>query len=109
MQPFPSGRVCRRTTVVACVIIPVLILAVCTGSAETAGKGKKGKGKRKGALPTASASPGEGEQSLTNIPLPIGHEAKGLTLPDFDKNGRLRGKFIAGAAKRLDQDHVSFT
>src|ERR1700747_3406697 len=105
MQPFPSGRVCKRTTVVACVIIPVLILAVCTGSAETAGKGK---GKRKGALPTASASPGEGEQSLTNIPLPIGHEAKGLTLPDFDKNGRLRGKFTAGSAKRIDQDHIDF-
>jgi hypothetical protein len=109
-QQSPYGRVCKRTSIVACVIVPVLILAVCTGSAETAGKGgKRGKGKRKGALPTASASPGEGEQSLTNIPLPIGHEAKGLTLPDFDKDGRLRGKFIAGAAKRLDQDHVAFS
>ena len=32
------------------------------------------------------------EQSLTNIPLPIGHEAKGLVLPDFDGDGRLKGK-----------------
>jgi hypothetical protein len=53
-------------------------------------------------------TPGAGEQSLTNIPLPIGHVAKGLTLPDFDGEGRLRGKFIAGSAKRIDQDHVGF-
>jgi Lipopolysaccharide-assembly, LptC-related len=55
---------------------------------------------------TPSASPGE--QSLTNIPLPIGHEAKGLVLPDFDLQGRLRGKFEAVSAKRLDEEHVGF-
>ena len=49
-----------------------------------------------------------GEQSLTNIPLPIGHEAKGLVLPDFDADGRLRGKFEAGTAHRIDQEHVGF-
>lgn len=48
------------------------------------------------------------EQSLTNIPLPIGHEAKGLVLPDFDADGRLRGKFQAGTAHRIDQEHVGF-
>ena len=53
-----------------------------------------------------SASPGE--QSLTNIPLPIGHEAKGLVLPDFDAEGHLRGKFEAGTAHRIDQEHVGF-
>jgi len=54
----------------------------------------------------AGASPGE--QNLTNIPLPIGHEAKGLTLPDFDANGHLVGKFEAGTARRLDEEHVVF-
>ena len=53
-----------------------------------------------------SASPGE--QSLTNIPLPIGHEAKGLVLPDFDGDGHLRGKFEAGTAHRIDQEHIGF-
>jgi hypothetical protein len=66
-------------------------------------KGRKGKGRAKAA---ASSSPGE--QSLTNIPLPIGHEAKGLVLPDFDGEGHLRGKFEAGTAHRIDQEHIGF-
>jgi len=56
--------------------------------------------------PTPTATPGE--QSLTNIPLPIGHEAKGLVLPDFDLEGHLRGRFEAASAKRLDEDHIGF-
>jgi len=66
----------------------------------------KGRKKKAGASATAGGSPGE--QSLTNIPLPIGHEAKGLVLPDFDGDGRLRGKFEAGTAHRIDQEHVGF-
>jgi len=66
----------------------------------------KGRKKRTGAGATPSASPGE--QSLRNIPLPIGHEAKGLVLPDFDADGRLRGKFEAGTAHRIDQEHIGF-
>jgi hypothetical protein len=66
-------------------------------------KGHKGKIRTKA---TPSAAPGE--QSLTNIPLPIGHEAKGLVLPDFDGDGHLRGKFEAGTARRIDQEHIGF-
>ncbi|MFL6499574.1 MAG: hypothetical protein ACJ8LL_02505 [Candidatus Udaeobacter sp.] len=66
-------------------------------------KGRKGKPRGK-----ASSSSSAGEQSLTNIPLPIGHEAKGLVLPDFDGEGHLRGKFEAGTARRIDEEHVGF-
>ena len=66
----------------------------------------KGRKKRTGATASPSASPGE--QSLTNIPLPIGHEAKGLVLPDFDANGHLRGRIEAGTAHRMDEEHVGF-
>jgi len=66
------------------------------------------KGRKKGGRAKASASASPGEQSLTNIPLPIGHEAKGLVLPDFDSDGRLKGKFEAGTAHRIDQEHVGF-
>jgi lipopolysaccharide assembly outer membrane protein LptD (OstA) len=66
-------------------------------------KGHKAKIRGKAA---PSASPGE--QSLTNIPLPIGHEAKGLVLPDYDGNGHLRGKFEAGTAQRIDHEHIGF-
>jgi hypothetical protein len=46
--------------------------------------------------------------ALTRIPLPIGQEAKGLVLPDFDTDGRLRARFEAGTAKRLDTENVEF-
>jgi hypothetical protein len=64
------------------------------------------KGRKKKGAATPSASPAE--QNLTNIPLPIGHEAKGLVLPDFDANGHLRGRIEAGTAHRIDEEHVGF-
>ena len=66
------------------------------------------KGRKKKGAGAAGGNKSAGEQSLTNIPLPIGHEAKGLVLPDFDVDGRLRGKFEAGTAHRIDQEHVGF-
>ena len=104
MQPF-------LRVVFGWAVISLVVLAVGTATAEVGGTGKKrGKGGRKKknqAAATATPGPG-GEQSLTNIPLPVGQEAKGLVLPDFDVQGRLRGKFVAGSAKRLDQEHIGF-
>ena len=81
----------------------VLAVSILTPHALAQSKGRKGKGRGKAAQ---SSSPSE--QSLTNIPLPIGHEAKGLVLPDFDAEGHLRGKFEAGTAHRIDQEHIGF-
>jgi hypothetical protein len=81
----------------------VIGLSILTPSASAQSKGRKGKPRAKVA---PSSSPGE--QSLTNIPLPIGHEAKGLVLPDFDGDGHLRGKFEAGTAHRIDEGHIGF-
>jgi len=82
------------------VVLGLLILVV---NASAQSKGRKGKPRG-----NAAASASCGEQSLTNIPLPIGHEAKGLVLPDFDGDGHLRGKFEAGTAHRIDEEHVGF-
>ncbi len=54
------------------------------------------------------AATGKTPGSLTNVPLPIGHEAKGLVLPDFDLQGHMRSRLEAGVAKRLDTDHLQF-
>ena len=92
-----------------CWFLATLMLSVVLAGSSLApyasaqSKGRKGKARAKAG---PSASPGE--QSLTNIPLPIGHEAKGLVLPDFDADGHLRGKFEAGTARRIDQEHVGF-
>src|SRR5258708_36838707 len=92
-----------------CWFLAILLLSVVLGVSSLApcasaqSKGRKGK-------PRAKAGPSSSpdEQSLTNIPLPIGHEAKGLVLPDFDAEGHLRGKFEAGTAHRIDQEHIAF-
>ena len=85
--------------------LAAVLMCVVIAAPQVSGQ-SKGRKKKAGASATAGGSPGE--QSLTNIPLPIGHEAKGLVLPDFDGNGRLRGKFEAGTAHRIDQEHVGF-
>jgi len=82
-----------------------VLMCIVIAAPQVSGQ-PKGRKKKPGTSPTAGGSPGE--QSLTNIPLPIGHEAKGLVLPDFDGDGRLRGKFEAGTAHRIDQEHVGF-
>jgi hypothetical protein len=92
-----------------CLFVAIWMLSVVVGTSSLAplasaeSKGHKGKPRAK-AGPSASPA----EQSLTNIPLPIGHEAKGLVLPDFDGEGHLRGKFEAGTARRIDLEHVGF-
>jgi lipopolysaccharide export system protein LptC len=46
---------------------------------------------------------------LKNIPLTVGHEAKGLVLPNYDTQGHLLGRFEAATAARIDENHVHFT
>jgi hypothetical protein len=93
------GRVCLRSTAFASLLLVLILFAQAAIGAKPKAR------KEKATTPAQSASP---EQSLTNIPLPIGHEAKGLVLPDFDLEGHLRGRFEAASAKRLDEVHVGF-
>src|SRR5437762_4492311 len=102
MLPSRSGRSACWSWLVW---FSLIALAVLTAASDVSGQSKGRKKKtRTGVAPSASP----GEQSLTNIPLPIGHEAKGLVLPDFDGEGHLRGKFEAGTAHRIDQEHIGF-
>ena len=100
MLPFRDGRSGNWGFVWGFSILLALLLINAAVAAKPKGK------KQKLASATPSVSPGE--QSLTNIPLPIGHEAKGLVLPDFDEDGHLRGRFEAATAKRLDEEHIGF-
>jgi hypothetical protein len=105
MLPSRSGRAGGWRALVCLLSIFLLIFVFAQPVFAQKGKGKGGK-KRQTISPGPSASPGE--QSLTNIPLPIGHEAKGLVLPDFDLEGHLRGKFVASTARRIDEEHIRF-
>jgi hypothetical protein len=93
----------QRRFFAICVVLIAFALSILGPHASGQPKGHKGKARGK-TVPTSAS----GEQSLINIPLPIGHEAKGLVLPDFDGDGHLRGKFEAGTAHRMDQEHIGF-
>ena len=102
MLPFRSGRSAYWGWLIW-LLSGALCLLISAPRLPAQSKGRKRK-----AHATATPSLSPGEQSLTNIPLPIGHEAKGLVLPDFDSNGHLRGRFEAGTAHRIDEEHVGF-
>jgi lipopolysaccharide assembly outer membrane protein LptD (OstA) len=103
MLPFLNGRSGNWGFAVCLLSILAFTILLAIEPAFAA----KPKGKKQKIL-TASPSASAGEQSLTNLPLPVGHEAKGLILPDFDLEGHLRGRFEAVSAKRLDEYHIGF-
>jgi hypothetical protein len=109
MLPCRSARALHGSALLSLFLIFLFAIFASAASAladKDKAKNKPGKKRKNLASPTASSSPGE--QSLTNIPLPIGHEAKGLVLPDFDLEGHLRGKFVASTARRIDEGHIRF-
>ena len=98
MLPFLNGRAGR--------VILLGLLTFLVTPTDFAQQPKKHKKAKATASPSESAAETPG--AAGQVPLPIGHEAKGLTLPDIDENGHLRGRFVAGTAKRIDQDHMRF-
>lgn len=106
MVPFRNGRGALQRWVVR--LFSIVLTGLLVVPMPALAKNKEGKGKKKRKRATATPTPSPGEQNLTNIPLPVGHEAKGLVLPDYDLEGNLRGRFEAGTARRIDDEHVGF-
>jgi hypothetical protein len=99
MLPFRSGRAGLSGAPFAFLL---LLLLSCVALAAD-----------KTAKPTPPPLPQKKErpkpqEGITNVPIPTGHDAKGLVLPDFDPKGNLRGKLEAGVMKRLDDERVQF-
>src|SRR3977135_100152 len=65
--------------------------------------------KHRKAVPSPTPATSKEDLGLKNIPLTVGHEAKGLVLPNYDLNGHLLGRFESATAARIDEDHVRFT
>ena|ERR1051326_8182817 len=80
-----------------------ILLLFLAGSCGALG----GDRKHRKAVPTPEAS--KEDLGLKNIPLTVGHEAKGLVLPNYDLQGHLLGRFEAATAARIDENHVHFT
>lgn len=98
MPPFPDDRARR---VLICIVVVANVIALSAFGQQQKKLGRKKAQAARAAR--ASATPQNGQ-----VPLPVGHEAKGLTFPDFDEDGHLRGQFAAGTARRADPDHMEF-
>lgn len=107
MLPFRSGRAGIVSAVAASLLLVLLSCAVIA-----ADKKKAPKSDEKPLSPAASAPKKpvrpKPEEGIKDVPITEGHDAKGLILPDFDKEGRLRGKLQAGVTRRLDEQNVEF-
>ena len=98
MLPFRSGRAGFSGASTAFLLLALVTCAALAGEKSPAPEAEvKSKSKRP-----------KPEEGVTNVPIVPGHDAKGLVLPDFDLQGRLRGKLEAGVTKRLDDEHVEF-
>jgi hypothetical protein len=108
MLPFRSGRAGIASAFSALLLLILLTCAVV--AAEK--KGPKSEGKSP--TPAAPAEPKKKparpkpEEGIKDVPIATGHDAKGLVLPDFDREGRMRGKLQAGVTRRLDDQNIEF-
>jgi hypothetical protein len=72
------------------------------------GDGKKESGKKKDRKkPADSGSPEE--RGKINLPVPVGHDAKGLKIPYYDEAGKLQMTFNIGVASRIDESRVQMS
>jgi lipopolysaccharide export system protein LptC len=95
MLPFRSGRSGSTGASASIFLLSIACCAVAGAQPQASPADAKTKGK-------STLAPG-------GVPLPIGHEAKGLVLPDYDEQGRLQARFEAATAKRVDDDSIVFT
>lgn len=108
MLPFRSGR---AGIVSALAAFSLLVFLTC---AVLAADKKAPKSEGKSPTPAASAAANKKpsrpkpEEGIKDVPITEGHDAKGLILPDFDRDGRLRGKLQAGVTRRLDEQNIEF-
>jgi hypothetical protein len=99
MLPFRSGRAGISSAFSAFLVLSLLTCAVVAAE-------------KKSPKPKATATPKKErpkpEEGVKDVPIAKGHDAKGLVLPDFDLEGRMRGKLEAGVTKRLDDENIEF-
>jgi hypothetical protein len=108
MLPFRSGR---AGIVSAASAFSLLIFLAC---AVVAAEKNAAKSEAKSPTPAPSVAPKKKpsrpkpEEGIKDVPITSGHDAKGLVLPDFDIQGRMRGKLQAGVTRRLDDQNIEF-
>ena len=108
MLPFRSGRAGIASAFSALLLLIFLTCAVF--AAEKKGPKSEGKSPTPAANEASKKKPSrpKPEEGIKDVPIATGHDAKGLVLPDFDRQGRMRGKLQAGVTRRLDDQNIEF-
>jgi hypothetical protein len=99
------------------VLFAVLLGVSVGGFAVEAKKEKKDSGKKKETAAKAdkNAKKADGEEdgkpakepTKLAFPVPIGHDSKGLKLPSFGPDGKLKMVFNIGVGTRIDEENVN--
>jgi hypothetical protein len=100
MLPFRSGRAGWSSA--SCAFFLLALLSCVALAAEKTPPAKQPEVK-----PQKKERP-KPQEGVTNVPIPAGHDARGLVLPEFDHKGNMRGKLEAGVTRRLDDERVQF-
>jgi hypothetical protein len=109
MLPFRSGRAGIASAFSVVFLLAFLTCAVVAAEKKTAKADAK-----KSPAPGATATPNKKpprpkpEEGIKDVPIATGHDARGLVLPDFDLQGRMRGRLVAGVTRRLDAENIEF-
>ena len=106
MLPFRSGRAGLSGAALAFSLL-ALLSCVALAADKSPKPEKTAKSEAAPPKPQKKERP-KPQEGLTNIPIPAGHDARGLVLPEFDLLGNLRGKLEAGVTRRLDDERVEF-
>jgi hypothetical protein len=108
MRSFPNF-----IRVVACVFLGVAAIGAKKEEKPKGDKPKQTKkepAKKKGAEPkpdaTDAADDQQNDKGRMSLPIPKGHDSKGLKIPYYDSDGHLQMIFTIGIANRVDEDHV---
>ena len=95
----------KALSVVAVVAIGSGFLVAKDGEPAKSEKPKDAAGKKDKAPPVEEA----GQKSKMSVPLPVGHDAKKLTIPYRDDSGKLQMRFVMELGKRVDADHLAMS
>jgi hypothetical protein len=108
MLPFRSGRAGIAGAFSALLLL--IFLACAVFAAEKKGPKAESKSPTPASTPVPKKKPSrpKPEEGIKDVPITSGHDAKGLVLPDFDLQGRMRGKLQAGVTRRLDDQNIEF-
>lgn len=75
-------------------------------SKDAAAKEQSGTKKKKKDNKTSKPADPNAPAKAIDVPVPIGHDAKGLKIPYFTTDGKLQMNFNIGVASRIDENHI---